>query len=715
MKRKLVVALSMLLAVCLLLFVVAACGEKPNHDGADDGGYVDGAGDESGSGSGDGAGDGSGSGSGDEGHTCSFVQQVVEQEYLASIATCAQKATYYFSCTCGKKGETTFSHGELSTEHAYGSWVSTGDGKHARTCANDSQHVENGDCAGGTATCKEKAVCDVCNTAYGELSTKHDYVNGTCKDCGDTIVNEGLSFALVNDGYEVSIGTCTDKVIFIPSVHQNKPVVSVAEQGFGQKSFIEEVYIPDSVKKIGAYAFYDCDAMTKVVIGNGVKEICNNAFYHNEGLIDVTLGSGVEKIDTWGFYYCTSLQYIRIPENLKTLGTQVFERCYNLVEVENHSKHFSVERRTTANGHIGRYAINISNPGETFTHKVAKEGDFYVVNLENEKVVFDYVGSETHWTFPADATSIHDGAFLQREDVIGVTFGNKLKSIGDSAFEQCKNLTSVIIPDSVEKIESSAFNSSGLCTAVVGNGLTALPYQAFSGCSQLVSIVIGKNVQTIKQNAFNQTEKLVEVINYSSHLTIEKGASTNHYLGYYAVSVYNGQAPYESKVTLDANGFYVLTHGAEKHLANYIGTATAITIPEGVTHIHQNALRIKGITSVTFASTVQHVGAWAFSSCASLSSVTLNEGLLTLGNFAFTGCTAIKNVTLPKTLNKIGQKAFGGCTALEQVIFLQTAGWYQTSSSDYTGGNAYTSTTDPSLCAFGMKANNVTNYFYRVA
>jgi hypothetical protein len=252
------------------------------------------------------------------------------------------------------------------------------------------------------------------------------------------------------------------------------------------------------------------------------------------------------------------LQYIRIPENLKTLGTQVFERCYNLVEVENHSKHFSVERRTTANGYIGRYAINISNPGETFTHKVAKEGDFYVVNLENEKVVFDYVGSETHWTFPADATSIHDGAFLQREDVIGVTFGNKLKSIGDSAFEQCKNLTSVIIPDSVEKIESSAFNSSGLCTAVVGNGLTALPYQAFSGCSQLVSIVIGKNVQTIKQNAFNQTEKLVEVINYSSHLTIEKGVSTNHYLGYYAVSVYNGQAPYESKVTLDANGFYVL-------------------------------------------------------------------------------------------------------------------------------------------------------------
>ena len=37
-------------------------------------------------------------------------------EYLASAATCTEKATYYYSCVCGVKGTQTFEHGELA-EH----------------------------------------------------------------------------------------------------------------------------------------------------------------------------------------------------------------------------------------------------------------------------------------------------------------------------------------------------------------------------------------------------------------------------------------------------------------------------------------------------------------------------------------------------------------------------------------------------------------------
>jgi hypothetical protein len=34
----------------------------------------------------------------------------------------------------------------------------------------NAEHKENGDCAGGTATCTEKAVCATCNTAYGNTA-----------------------------------------------------------------------------------------------------------------------------------------------------------------------------------------------------------------------------------------------------------------------------------------------------------------------------------------------------------------------------------------------------------------------------------------------------------------------------------------------------------------------------------------------------------------
>ena len=45
-------------------------------------------------------------------HTCDFTLQTVEEEYLKEAATCETKAVYYYSCSCGEKGEETFEHGE---------------------------------------------------------------------------------------------------------------------------------------------------------------------------------------------------------------------------------------------------------------------------------------------------------------------------------------------------------------------------------------------------------------------------------------------------------------------------------------------------------------------------------------------------------------------------------------------------------------------------
>ncbi len=57
--------------------------------------------------------------------------------------------------------------------HTYGEWVSNGDGTHTRRCTVDGCNgLETKDCSGGTATCTEKAVCEVCGKAYGELDPK---------------------------------------------------------------------------------------------------------------------------------------------------------------------------------------------------------------------------------------------------------------------------------------------------------------------------------------------------------------------------------------------------------------------------------------------------------------------------------------------------------------------------------------------------------------
>ena len=54
--------------------------------------------------------------------------------------------------------------------HTFGDWKAGGDGTHSRECTVDGcKGVETMACSGGNATCTEKAVCEICKEAYGEL------------------------------------------------------------------------------------------------------------------------------------------------------------------------------------------------------------------------------------------------------------------------------------------------------------------------------------------------------------------------------------------------------------------------------------------------------------------------------------------------------------------------------------------------------------------
>ena len=73
-----------------------------------------------------------------------------------------------------KAGNTAEMTVTVNDGHTYGEWVSNGDGTHTRKCTVDGCNgSETKDCSGGKATCKDKAVCEVCGKAYGELDPKN--------------------------------------------------------------------------------------------------------------------------------------------------------------------------------------------------------------------------------------------------------------------------------------------------------------------------------------------------------------------------------------------------------------------------------------------------------------------------------------------------------------------------------------------------------------
>ena len=105
-------------------------------------------------------------------------------------------------CECG------YTITAANAEHSYGEWQSNGDSTHTRYCTvTGCNGYETDDCAGGTATCTSKAICEYCKTEYGEVdSANHDLVNTPakdataaetgnqeywhCKDCGQYFADE---------------------------------------------------------------------------------------------------------------------------------------------------------------------------------------------------------------------------------------------------------------------------------------------------------------------------------------------------------------------------------------------------------------------------------------------------------------------------------------------------------------------------------------------
>lgn len=175
-----------------------------------------------------------------ETHTHVFDQEVADQKYLVSEATCIAKAVYYKSCACGEKGTETFEYGEYAahtlvktdrveptciengTEAYYTcsncdkifadananreidapaeidalghdtegvNWTPDGD-VHYKLCKREGcgAHVDEAAHSGGTASCEAKAVCEVCGAEYGEYAAhtlvKTERVEATCANAG---------------------------------------------------------------------------------------------------------------------------------------------------------------------------------------------------------------------------------------------------------------------------------------------------------------------------------------------------------------------------------------------------------------------------------------------------------------------------------------------------------------------------------------------------
>jgi hypothetical protein len=91
--------------------------------------------------------------------------------------------------------------------------------------------------------------------------------------------------------------------------------------------------VPGTVTNILDGAFGDAASLTSVVIPNGVTNIGVEAFYTCQSLASVTIGSRVGTIGFAAFFYCPALTSLVIPASVTNIGLEAFADCVSLTNV----------------------------------------------------------------------------------------------------------------------------------------------------------------------------------------------------------------------------------------------------------------------------------------------------------------------------------------------------------------------------------------------
>lgn len=433
------------------------------------------------------------------------------------------------------------------------------------------------------------------------LTTLGSYAFYSCKLLKTIKIPSGVTAIPSSCFYECSS---------LESVAIPEGVTTIGSEAF-QSCNLNALTLPESLEKIGIYAFSGNQSLKSVNIPAKVKTIESNAF-HNCGLTDLVIQEGVQTIDNYAFE-SNSLQNLTLPSTIKSIGNGAFRYNNNLQSIICNAvmppalgdNAFNIEITSSIKVPMAsiaayRKAYGWKDFSNYYSGEVVADGITYRID-ENGAMVAAVEPSLTEANIPSSVEfegnrylviKINGYAFADNTNLTAVTLSDGLVEIGNYAFSGCKNLASVTLPESLTTLGYSAFGSCKSLKAVkIPSGVTAIPSRCFSECSSLESVTIPKGVTAIGGTAF-----------YNCNLK-------------------------------------------------------ALTLPESLEKIESSAFNSnRSLKSVNIPAKVKTIGAWAFSYCG-LTDLVIPEGVQTIDGSAFYG-NSLQNLTLPSTITSIGVGAF---------------------------------------------------------
>ena len=270
-----------------------------------------------------------------------------------------------------------------------------------------------------------------------------------------------LEYAFNGEGYTVvGVGTCYDTDVVIPETYNGKPVTAIAEDAFLQTgslqlgagismvvmgendkqvyiphniTFMQSLFIPKTVKSIGARALRDCKNLVRVTIAEDNPVYCSieNCIIEKEtmkliaGCNGSVVPESVKTIACDAFYTCSSLAKLHIPAGVTLVESGAVKSCNKLSEL------------TVAEDNAIYYGMGNC-----------------VVEKGSEKLVLGCTTSQ----IPETVTVIGASAFDGCAELKSLTLPAGLTTIEARAFAGCSGVESVVIPKSVINVGRDALS-----------------------------------------------------------------------------------------------------------------------------------------------------------------------------------------------------------------------------------------------------------------
>ena len=262
-------------------------------------------------------------------------------------------------------------------------------------------------------TCTYEKLLDQCRMAVKGAS---DFKSNVYIEDGEIVVDaywelpetNALMLTDMEDGDFYTTGYTSDQLIIVPSHINGEKVTGIAANGF---KFITNRYgivLPDSVVKIGDYAFSDCPQVTFVVLGDNLKELGAYAFNNNYALQVVNLPSSLEVIKEGAFNNCYKIS--SIITNAAQIDSKAFSNCTSLtsVTIKNKDAVIATDAFDNCNSELTIYGYK-----NTDAEKIANEKGYNFVELSETVSRIEIVSAATKTEYEVGEDVDTDGMTLK--------------------------------------------------------------------------------------------------------------------------------------------------------------------------------------------------------------------------------------------------------------------------------------------------------------